>query len=56
VGRFYPYNWSIEGDGLISKRRWGNWQKPAGAEQQNRKRASDEDKIADYKQLVAPDT
>jgi hypothetical protein len=56
VVRFYPDNRSIEGDRLISKLRWGNWQKPAGAEQQNRKRASDEDKIAGYKQLIAPDT
>jgi hypothetical protein len=55
VGGLDPDNRSIEGDGLISKRRLGRWQKPAGDEQQSRKRASDEDKIAGYRQLIAPD-
>jgi hypothetical protein len=50
VGRLDPDNRSIEGDGLISERRWGVWQKPAGDEQQSRKRASDEDKIPGYRQ------
>jgi hypothetical protein len=44
VRRLDPDNRSIEGDRLISEHRWGLWQKPAGDEQQSRKRASDEDK------------
>jgi hypothetical protein len=50
VCRLDPDNRSIEGDRLISEHRWGLWQKPAGDEQQSRKRASDEDKIAGYRQ------
>jgi hypothetical protein len=50
VRRLDPDNRSIEGDRLISEHRWGLWQKPAGDEQQSRKRASDEDKIAGYRQ------
>jgi hypothetical protein len=45
-----PDNRSIEGDRLVSEYRWGPWQKPAGDEQQSRKRASDEDQIAGYRQ------
>jgi hypothetical protein len=50
VRRRDPDNRSIEDDRLISEHRWGLWQKPAGDEQQCCKRASDEDKIADYRQ------
>jgi hypothetical protein len=50
VRRLDPDNRSIEGDRLISEHRGGLWQKPAGDEQQSRKRASDEDKIAGYRQ------
>jgi hypothetical protein len=50
VRRLDPDDRSIEGDRLISEHRWGLWQKPAGDEQQSRKRASDEDKIAGYRQ------
>jgi hypothetical protein len=46
VGGLDPDNRSIEGDGLISERHWNVWQKPAGNEQQNRKYAADDDKIA----------
>jgi hypothetical protein len=56
VGGLDPDNRSIEGGGLISIRRWGDWQKPAGDEQQNRKRAPDKDKITNYRQLTAPDS
>jgi hypothetical protein len=49
VGGLDPDNRPIPADGLISERRWGVWQKPAGDEQQSRKRASDEDKIAGYR-------
>ena len=48
--RLDPDSRSIEGDRLIGEHRWGLWQKPAGDEQQSRERASDEDKIADYRQ------
>jgi hypothetical protein len=48
--RLDPDNRSIEGDRLISEYRWGPWQEPAGDEQQSRKGASDEDKIAGYRQ------
>jgi hypothetical protein len=53
VGGLDPDNHSIEGDRLIGERRWEVWQKPAGDEQQNRKRASDEDKIAGYRQCLS---
>lgn len=52
--RFDPDNRSIEGDRLISEHRWGLWQKPAGDEQQSRKRASNEDKIAGYRHRYRP--
>jgi hypothetical protein len=38
---------SIDGQ-LIGEHRWGRWQAPAGDQQQSRKRASDEDKVAGY--------
>jgi hypothetical protein len=41
---------ALSGDGLISERRRRIWQKPAGDEQQSRKRASDKDEIAGYRQ------
>jgi hypothetical protein len=53
VRRLDPDNRSIEGDRLIGEHRWGHWQKPGGDEQQSRKRASDEDKIADYRQRLS---
>jgi hypothetical protein len=48
VRRLDPDDRSIEGDRLIREHRWRLWQKPAGDEQQNRKRASDEDEVAGY--------
>ena len=45
--RLDPDTCSIDGQ-LISEHRWGRWQTPAGDEQQSRKRASDEDKVAGY--------
>jgi hypothetical protein len=56
VGGLDPDNRSIEGDGLISECSSGGWQKPAGDEQQSRKRASNKDKITNYRQLTAPDS
>jgi hypothetical protein len=53
VRRLDPDNRSIEGDRPISEHRWGFWQKPAGDEQQSRKRASDEDTIAGYRQRLS---
>jgi hypothetical protein len=48
VRRLDPDNRSIETDRLIGKYRCGRWQTRAADEQQSRKRASDEDKIAGY--------
>jgi hypothetical protein len=48
VRRLDPDNRSINGDRLIGKHRPRCWQTPAGDEQQSRKRASDDDKIAGY--------
>jgi hypothetical protein len=53
VRRLDPDNRSIEGDRLNSEHRWALWQKPTGDEQQCRKRASDEDKIAGYRQRLS---
>jgi hypothetical protein len=49
VGGLDPDNRSIEGDGLISECSSGGWQKPAGDEQQSRKRASNKHEIAGYR-------
>jgi hypothetical protein len=49
VRRLDPDNRSIESDRLIGEHRWGRWQTPAGDEQQSRKRATNEDKIAGYR-------
>src|ERR1700733_853177 len=53
VRRLDPDNRSIETDRLIGKYRWGRWQTRAGDEQQSRKRASDEDKIAGYRHRLS---
>jgi hypothetical protein len=53
VRRLDPDNRSIETDRLIGKHRWGRWQTRAGDEQQSRKHASDEDKIAGYRHRLS---
>jgi hypothetical protein len=45
--RLDPDDRSIDGQ-LIGEHRWGRWQAPAGDQQQSRKHASDEDKVAGY--------
>jgi hypothetical protein len=52
--RLDPDDRSIDGS-LIGEHRWGRWQTPAGDEQQGRKRASDEDKIAGYRHHLSLD-
>jgi hypothetical protein len=47
VRRLDPDDRSIDGE-LIGEHRGGRWQTPAGDQQQGRKRASDDDKIAGY--------
>jgi hypothetical protein len=47
--RLDPDDRSIDDLGPISEHRWRRWQTPAGDEQQSRKRASDEDKVAGYR-------
>ena len=38
---------------MISEHRWGRWQAPAGDEQQGRKCASNEDKVAGYRHRLS---
>jgi hypothetical protein len=47
--RLDPDDRSIDDLGPISEHRWRRWQTPAGDEQQSRKHASDEDKVAGYR-------
>jgi hypothetical protein len=48
VGGLDTDNHCFKEAGLISERRWAVWQKSAGDQQQSRKHASDEDKLAGY--------
>jgi len=48
VRRLDPYDRPVDGQPLTSEHHRWRWQTPAGDEQQSRKRASNEDKIAGY--------